>query len=458
MKFYKHSRVAGRMLTGLMMTVLLIMASCSKNSSADLTDILQTVPSDAASVGVYNTDDLMKKAGGKSNVDNGNMDAALSQLVNVDSQSQAIVNAIMKVESGVEAGPGAFFVEGKQVYITGQLANPTDFMGFCGEQLEGSFEDVQGVSILKNVAVKDNRFWIMPEGNSAIDSNEIVRFVALSKEQSFLSNPASERMLKMDNDIEAWCNINGIMNLGAGQLKDVTVMRMVFASLFDDAQDMYFTTEFDKGKMESTLEILNSKGKAAKFLLPAVKIDGGTVKKLGGTACLVAAMGIDKKLVSKVKELMMSFGGSVPDLYMQVLNALDGTICLAFDPKVENVNGIVTTTGDGTAALTSALNSLGTVNKDGKYLFIKKGEVSGDLSIDDVASTLNGSMFGFVVSHSLDTSKFSMPNVRDNSDMIESVAILITPSDGGMKLEIKVNGTDKNNNILESIVKSGSAK
>ncbi len=461
MRISNLKQTAGKLMSGLFILALIVVASCSKNPSADMEDILKTVPSDVSCVGVYDTENLIKKAGGKVDGDKAELNEDMKRLIEktagTDPQLSAVINAVMSGEAGVSFGPGAFFIEGRSAYITGMLSNPDDFKKLCEEKMQAQFTDTDGVSLLSNIAVKDNRFWIGTGRTSSINAGEINRFMALSDQQSFLSNEISEKMLKMSHDLEVWGNLNGLMNIGKAGLGNIAIYRMVLASLFDDAQDFYSTTVFEKGKMDSELNIINSKGKTAKFLLPTVKIDESTVKGLGSSASIVAALGIDKKLVSKIKELMMTFGGQMPQLYTSILDVLDGTACVAIGPDDNNVSAIVTTTGEGTAALVGLLNNLGTVNKDGKLLRVSKGTVSGNLETASAASMLDGSMLGIVMGDTDAGDRFTGVNSAGIGASFSNVAFLLTPADGGMKFRITGNCKDKEVNALEAILKSASS-
>lgn len=441
----------GRMLVGVAAVVLLIIvASCSKDSSSDVRELLATVPSDASLVGAGNAGELLKKAGCDVSGDKAELTPEMEALIGDAKKSGIEVpDGIFSGEAGVELGAMVFFVEGKNVYLTGNLSDADKFVTYCEGKTNGKFSENDDVRTLNNIAVKGSRFWL--SGDSSVDVKEIVRFAALSEEQSFLSNTLSGELAKTENDIVVWGNIDGLANLGMG-MGNLGMARIVLSSVVENAQDFLLTAKFEKGKGTSEFRIFDGKGKEAKFLLPMGKIDTSTVKKLGEKGSVVVAIDINKKFVAKIKELVQTFGGDIPSLYNSIIEPLDGTACAALSPDMQEGRVIVTTTGDKTAALKGVLNSVGNVTTDGKLLIATKGEPTGDIEISKAADELSGAMMGVVAAPSNDMGKYM--GVSFKADVFKYSTFTLVPDGGGLKFCSKTVMKNDSENVLQTMVKA----
>lgn len=463
-KFFERSRavaatqkvsVSGNMLTGILfsiiLAILMMLTSCSKDEDVDLSDLMTTVPSDVSMVAAFDTKILLEKGGCK--VKDNNIDAGEDMLAAVkaikDPQTKALVEGLLSGKSGVETGATIVFMEGFTTYCTGMIAEPDKFKSFAEKYTEEKFSSSDGVDVCGNVAMKGGQYWINLTTATEINVNEIRRFAALNENQSFLSTPCGGDFRVLDHDLKGWAVYNVILSHYELGFSNAAIIRMAMNAAFEDLQYVSLNLDFKKGEAEMDIRPLNSDNKPAKFLLPMEKISDKAFASAGGSAGMVFALGANKKLVSKLLDLGKSFGGSVAESYAQIAKSIDGTIVVA-GGKEGSMNAVVTTTGEGAGPLADFLGTFGAVSRDGKMVVMKKGEVGGSLDVAKCGSELKGALAGLIVSGEYEKKEMNDPvKPQLNQTKVE------VKSDGGsIRIDVEVKAVDEKSNFLLTAIRS----
>ena len=428
-----------------------LLTSCS-GGNANVSELLNTVPADATAVVAVNVKNLVEKSGSKIDGSKIVPGSDIKQLLAnnaLTSEDKRILRNILDGESGIDPTVAVIFLEGTELYFTGFLADPNKFKEFMAKEYEGAFSESNGISILSNVALKGNQFWLNnSKTRNDIDPEQITRFLALDDKLSFLSNPYSGKLSDFSNDIEGWGNLSSLYNASDMSFQEKAMAGLALAGLFSDAQDISFHANFEKGKLTTALNVLNSNGQPAKFNFPTDRIDVGMVKDLSESGDVIVAMAISPKLV---EQLQKDFGDkNIPGLglLMPALSALDGTCVLESGDK--GFKGAFSTKGDATAALSDLLSNLSkaTVTKDGKLLRLQNGDVAGNLLNAEVADRFKGAMVAAIVSDKM-AGRDELKGVP-----VKDVFMALLPSDGSMQLEVTVNSTNPKENFLLSFIKA----
>lgn len=426
----------GKMMLRLTLSICvlaMVAISCSKDKSADIRDLLKGVPADASAVMIVNSGEILEDAGCKVKDGKAELSEQMNQMLDKASKEGRTATPFKELltgEAGCDVSAVVCFAEGFNAYISGMIADPVKFKAWAEKATGKAAESEGDVTVIDNIGIKDNRFWMTISGANYIKAEEVSRFASLSDNTSFLSNEYAETMCKSDDDITGWGELKGFSKVfGGGSSKPDFMYNLILSTLFDDAQYIVYDFNFEKGKAEGSAKVLNSKWDEAKFLLPMSKIDTGTVKLLGDKSDVVAAIALSRKLMEKVEEVAKSFGGGLPAAIMSQLKSIDGTACVAMTEKADMQEGIVTTTGEGTADLISMLNSFGTVTKDGKLIKISSKPVEGKLSVAAAADSFKDAMM-------------AVRGVNNENDAIESYNVMLVPKGNSMEVKFGYTLTD----------------
>lgn len=429
-----------------------LLPSCS-GDKADVSELLATVPADASAVIAVNVKKLVEKAGceidGSKIIPGKEVEQIMKQADDSTSNDIKTLRRLLNGEAGIDPTVAVIFMEGNELYFTGFLADPNKFKQFNEKEFKAQFTESEGISSLGNVALKGNQFWIHASHQNYINVSQVSRFTSLNDKLSFLSNAYADKISTFSKDIEGWANLSSLYNASGMSFQQKAMAGMGLAVLFSDAQDIAFFADFDKGKMVTALNFIDSKGNPAKFNLPTDRIDVGLIKEVSPSSDAIFAMAISPKLV---EQLQKDLGDkNVPGLgrLMPALSAIDGTCVVANAPDA--FKGMVSTKGDNTSALSDFLSSSlnVTVTKDGKLLRFEKGTVSGKLSADDMASRFKGAMIAAAFSSDkLSSSQFNGLKYKD-------MVALLTPSEGSMKFEVTITSDNDKENFLLTYIKSG---
>lgn len=426
----------------------MIFQGCGKDKSADLTDLLVTVPSDASAVMAINVKNVLEKSDCKVSdgkvVPGKKMQEVISGIGNASDREG--ISRFMTGDYGIDPSVAMIFAEGQDVYLIGFLDEPSRFKAQVEKETGDKFSSRSDIETCSNMAVKGNRFWVRLSHRNDISADEISRFMSLNDKLSFLSNRASEEMEKLDHDIEGWGNIGGVFNILDMGFAQKSMTRMAISAFYADAEEFAFKADFDRGELEAELKLLNSKGKPAKFIYDTRRIDVASVKDAASRGECVIAAAISPSMVEKLKENVGDKGISMMAVYTQLLSPVDGT-CVAVQGENGTIRGLFTTKGEGTASLSDALSSMGCrTSKDGKILRFDSGDVQGNLVVAEVADEFKDALAGIVVS----------PQMMKQSGYdidIRNLSLMLVPDDGSVELKLEMKGNDSKQNIIYSLIK-----
>lgn len=429
----------------LSLSLSLALGSCKKDG-ANADEILKTIPSEAGAVVVADMESIVEGAGCKikgSAITPGDEVKAL--LGKASSHDRKIIDDILAGKTGIDPSLAALFYVGSEGYFTGILADPDQFKNYIESRDSLKFENVDGIDIFANVAVKGNRFWYATQ--PAINPQTVAGFMKLSEKQSFLSTPQAEKMHEIDEDIMGWASISSLLSASGVDFATRTTLMMSLQTIYADPQDIYFTIDFDKGELEASLKVLDSKCKPTRVNFPTAKVDLSTVNSLTGEANLLCAGTISQKLVEQVKK---GLGNTVPAAFASFFDAigcLDGTIAVAADPNSGYYDGVITTNGKNVTSLTDLLGQMQIpVKIDGNILKISKGTVKGS-PVANLSPALKGAMFGCVIT----------PNVGNNKKNLAEMkyaAFSLHPEDGSLELKFTLKSDKPKENILLTIIRN----
>lgn len=436
----------------LMILLLMLAASCSKNSSADGSDLLKTVPSDAGMVILADINSLLEKSGSKvRDMGEVELSASLSGALSAvsDPSLRGNLMTLFSGEAGVAHSSAVIFSEGSDVYATFMIDNPDAFNAYAERYTGEKFTASGDLNLCGSVAVIANQGWMRFSNTAPLQATEIQKFSRLSESQSFLSNDISKRMLEADKDIVSWFDIDAMLNISGRSFSDRTMSRMALSSLFDDAAYLFGSADFGKKELKMDFSVISSKGKDARCNLPTSKIDVKTVESLGGDAAFVMAVAVSPALVKQIEKIAASFGGGIAAQYSSLFKPLDGTsaFAIADASQRESVSAVVTVNDQPVGDLTTMLNSFGTVKRDGKYLRIESQLKGAGIPVADAAGKFSGAWLGMAVDGSVLSSNPGYAGAFKN------MYILISPDGDSLKIKMEL-ATPDGENSLVSLLKS----
>lgn len=451
-------RTTGRKLhlAGLFMIMVGLLFSCGKDED-DLSYLLSTIPSSAGCVIGINTTSLLQDIGVK--VEDGKLKPSkdTQNLLNsLPENNKNILSAFVDGQSGVDPRGAVLFYDLNRTYITFGLSDTEAFKNFYEKQSGQKFSETKGVAVCGNAAVKGAQVWLAIQ-NSSIDPVVINGYASLSESQSFLKNKISEKVASLDKDFNGWAKISVLTN-NTMNFHQTTMFNLFSASLFDDAEDIFFTSEFEKGKFKTKLNVLNEKGKPAKYLLPTDKIDGSTIEALDVNSNIMVGAAISSGLVKQLDKLGTTLAGVAFSGFSQTIESVDGTVAVGFsnpDNMMENFKGVVTTNGDGAMKLKVFLSNISPLQEEGRLIKFGKGTMSGSLSSKLCGDMLKGACVGIISDFPLyPVSEMSAYPATDNTfSSIEYFCLRMVPDDESVALELIVASKDKGSNFLMTILK-----
>lgn len=425
-------------------TAMVLMASCSSDHEADVRGMLQTVPGDASMVAVLDLKSMLEKAGCDVKGSEVKPGKELAKAVEDSGNAEFKESLTRLQQGGVEPSAAVFFMEGYGAYLTGFLSDTDKFKTYVGKESGETFRQEDGLDVCGNVAVAGDRFWVCVNSHNTINAKDVLHFNSLSEKQSILSNDIVAALQDPGHDIAGWGDIKGCLNSVGMDFSSRAAVTMAVEAMFVDAVELKWNVDFEKGKMLADINVLNPKGGIAKFNFPASGIDEATVSAIGGTADGVVALAASQEMVRKLKEETGGKGFSVIGFLAGIISCVDGTCAMSFSDKDNAVKGIVSTTGHGTADLSSLLAEYGMkTSKEDKLLRFSKGEVSGAMEVKGVAAGLKGALAGAV--YAGNTEKIS-------SSAISSVAVTLNPEKGGLEARVRITGKDPGKNIILSFL------
>lgn len=444
-------KTAGIAMLCLLAAVVPALNSCQKKST-DVTDLLKTVPSSAATVVSINLASLLEKGGckveGSEIKPNGEIEKWLAKDTQFSPTQKEVIRMVLSGESGIDPIGAIFFTDAYNSYVTVALADTDKFIAFAEKSEGKTFTDNgNGVRVCGNFAIKGAQAWMSVTKAGQIDANAVSNYSELEESRSFLTTPYSVELSKMSVDIAGYGQMKGLLrNL---DIRNSASVMLLSGLVYENASAFSFTIDFKKGAVNASAIVLNDKGEPAKYLLPTDKIDVDKVKSLGTDANAVVAFSISKSLVEKVQKLGEQLAGQAATSMMESFNSLDGTAAIAFtDPSSpdKGISGLVTTDGKASLELMQLISQLGNTQKDDKLVRFSKGALSGNIKIADAADLLKGSSLGFVIDASAVGDKMAETGLK-------TMSLTAKPDKGGMRIDIDLKTTNQNENSLLTILK-----
>lgn len=436
-----------------MLAMIMPALNSCKQKSADTGDLLSTVPSSAGLVTGINIRSLLEKSGCKVNGADITPGKEISAWIdrqkdNKDSNVQAM-KLILDGESGVDPNVAVCFTDAYNTYLTAMLADTKKFESFAETQSGEKFESADnGVRTCGNIAVKGAQVWICVSSRNTIDSKAVANYASLGESQSFLKNGFSSRISNMTTDIVGWGDIKALTKQGFS-MRELSSLNLLAGMLFEDAISVSFTIDFQKGKATGSLNVLNSKGEVAKYLLPASKVDMSTVKSVATDARLLVAMTITKDFTRKIEKIGSSLGGNMFGMFTEALKPVDGTVVVA-SGDMENIGtslaGIITTDGNPSRDFLSLLGQFGDTKTEGKLVKLSKGTVSGGLNVEKASGYLKGCVMGVVADMQTDGAG-GIP-----ASFLKTLAVALVPDGNGLRCDVTLESTDTSKNLLLSLI------
>lgn len=437
----------------LLATFILAFSSCKKET-VDMTHLLSTVPSSAGAVVAINMESLLEDAGCKVKDNVITPGPEVKKLLEkAASQDQKDVMMLFDGETGIDPKGAVFFYDSNRGFITFALYDVDKFYKFVEKESQGTFTDEgNNVKVCGNVAVKGAQAWVLLTSGKRIDADAISSYSELASSQSFLTTPMGEKLLTEENDVRGWYLLNIFVSDFGRQAS--MIFNSGLSMLFEDAESGTFKMDFDKGELEYEMKVLNSKGKPAKYQLPAEKVDVNTLKSLGTTCDAMMAFTLDAKLIKKFEAVGALIGGPLFGNLSQVTKNIDGTAGLiGSGNNFSSLNGVVTTKGEISMILKGIISSeIAPISQDGNLIRFSKGDVSGSLSVAECAEELKGCCMGMVMNGAAlqDLMEDSSTKVPAGFDMI---VWKLNPESGSLEIEIEATTKDKKENALLTLIK-----
>lgn len=438
--------------------MLLVLASCAKEKT-DISGLLASVPSSAGAVAGLNLQSMLTKAGFKldgNEIKSGDID--VSKICTLSPDGLGALKAFTDNESGIDPTCAILFFDANRTYLTFGLIDTGKFRDYIQKWKGESFVDANGgVSVCSNVAMKGAQAWISLF-NYDISSDAVAGYSSLSASQSFLSHYFGEKIKEMTHDISAWGKLTNLSRT-LWDFRQTSMFNVVSSALYDNAEDVIFEADFEKGKFEGKLSVINEKGKPAKYLLPAEKINVETASSIGTGADVFVALTITPKLVEKIDKLGGSLAGAVFKNTLEGMKSIDGTVAVAFsnpDELFDNMSGVVTTDGNPSMLLKSTISLLSPMREDGNLIRFSKGATDGKLKIKDCAELLKGATLGIVTDIPQDpvSQLANIPLVGPALINFEYYCLKLVPSDGSADIVMVIGSDNKGENILKTILKT----
>lgn len=404
----------------------LLMGACSKDDSQDAAALLETVPADADFALIIKPAAMARKAGCKVS------QTAISLPENLRKEMDAIPNtaARSRVEGILEGKAGvalnALCIFGsRQAYATGLLDNPSDFKQFVEKNLGDTFTSEEGVNVCGSFAYVGNQFWIALQGNA--DGTEIARYPKLSKSQSFAGKEESELIIGSKEDLACVANLNSLLGTYGRNRAQIS---LAMSAAFDNASALFVSADTSDKGLTLTAQPVGDNGKPAKFLLPTATIDVKTVASLQGNGSVVMAAAIPKALVKKFTDLLSSFGGGLPQPFVEALADIDGT--MAFTTTLRSMRGIVSLSKTPSPQLVELVGNISgsVVTVQGKSLLLSQGSdtPAAPLNPTDVASRFKGAMIG--------VASVDLPGTPDSdSQSAPAVYVKAVPDNNSVRIQ-----------------------
>ena len=427
----------------LLAVLMLLVQGCSKDSSADLNQLLATIPADTGMVISFNSRNLAEKAGCKFDGDKITLSPELSaSLAKIsDAEVKEAIGMLFSGKAGIEYTNVCVFTQGYHLWITGLLNSPDDFRAFIEKQKGVKFSEQNGVSFGGGFALAGNQFWCLDKGE--IDPLSVKAFVNLEESKSFAASDYAKTLLENSHDIFGIVDVASPL-LSGKDFKSQVQMQLALQTVFEEPSWYAFDADFKKGKFRLQARVLTSKFKPAKYNFPVAEIDAKTLKSAVGSGNMAIAFGCSQKLTDKISA-MLSSAGALGKIYSPILAPLDGTAVLMISPDSDasglRLAGVVETTGKDLNGLTTMLEGFGIKWKleDKNLILSTPQNPAGSITPEKFASSSKGAVLALMIDGAI------LGEKGKNSPFSE-VAIAVKPVSSSLAIDVdaSVSGAEAN--------------
>lgn len=406
--------------------MVLALSSCSKDKKEVARDLLATVPATSPFVAVVDMEDIAEEG----------------SLTNADLASKELKKFGYAFNYS-EARVAVMFKNGREYCMTFLVDNPGDFKKEI-EKGGAVFTREGEMEVAREVAIIDKQVWMTLDDNM-IPTSQIPDYPNLKKSQSWLSSDCERLLIDRDEEI---AYVAKIFDCFDGT--DALTGRMGSSLIFNDLTYIAGTADFEKGKLECDLKLLDSKFRDAKVLLPFGTINSDAIRRLGGTANGIAALGYSDQLGNKildiVKKINPAFAGS---MFTELSSALaNGTIGVIAGSTPSAFKGVVPITGNNVTAITELVSNFGAnAVIEGNELVINPAvTVSGPLDVSQYAAKFQGAAMGVV---------FNMDE-PGAENMVVSLMVKLNKQVADIELEVIT--PNSRENFIKTLIKISQSK
>lgn len=430
--------------------LMLTLASCSKDSKAELSDLLSTVPAEVDMVVAVDIKSTLEEAGAK--VDGGKVeltDQLKRAIASSAGKGAATFEELVSGKAGIRPTSLVVFAKGYHVWATGFIDDPAKFREYVGKKQPGvEWKEQSGVDCAGSVAISGDQFWIFDKPQ--VDPLEVKEFTELGDKKSFMSTEYADKMTADDYQVRGVLSTTSRFVGGDSFVKQAQ-MQMALQTLFSDAAYIGFTLDMDHDECTIKGEMLTSRFKPASYNLPTAKIDAKTIESLAASGDIAFAIGVDSKLVEKI-QAMLSQTGAVGKLYNSIIAPIDGTVAAIMSQPEgagRRVAAVIPTDGSNISPLTMAINGADlTWRRDGNNLIVAgAGAPSGGITAADFAKQANGALLAVM----MDAKGMSASSVKGASP-VKTAIIKLTREGDSVELKVELKGEGKKSNLPAALL------
>ena len=300
-------------------SIAIIMSSCGKKNAEKL---LKTIPQNAQFVAMINAENLTEDLGEQGA---GQLDQLVNSTIKGNSTEDKMIKYIFGKDSQLDINVPVFVFGFKNsVIATFALKDDDQFRKDIESQAGANFSKEKSVWYLPDhtVFVSDDQAWITgkyPE----IQPSEITSFTKLPDASSMNSVAYMGQLIEQDADVSALVDVQALIQANMNMQANL-FLNMAFA----DPRYLSYCMNFEKGKIQGELSVLNSKYEPAAIALRPSKINVAALNSFPGKGNLFVAGAFDSSTVSKIIGQVKSFA-PVPPEVLTALENIDGNVVMS---------------------------------------------------------------------------------------------------------------------------------
>ncbi len=307
-----------------LLVMLLVMASCS--NSPDKERLLRCVPESSYAVMAMNVESLFKDAGNKITSNGVEFSPGFSKFVKQIDNDQGLLPLLS--DGAIEPSWFLLYEYKGYMFCAGIVADESKFKEQLSKTVGADFKSNDGVETCGNIALRDGVF-VFTESSRCLD--DAVAMLKQKESESLLDSAMADIIKDKDDDVFGVVNIDRIPNTGS-----FAYVKMAMSMAMKDAKFIAFDIDFEKGKLEFDIDVLNSKGVDADLnsSFKFEKINMNVVNSLKADLPMVLAVGVDQSTVTNIVNMLMPMmpGNTADKIVLGQLKKIDGTIAIAMDP------------------------------------------------------------------------------------------------------------------------------